>query len=223
MWKKIIEYKLLITALLLLAIPIAFAGIQQETGIYVFDGIGWDRAREWASNSFSLPSPTTGGVLATVPYYVRADDASSLEVPKAVLLGSNFPSLDYYPAEISVLYANDTISGNYSKVTAKGFNTTKAIDVIPTTTSNGYTRITINTDTAISNLVVNKIIVEAAGAGSTVALYDDSTSPCDTGLVTTLPTTTAGTIYTIEYKATNGVCLKTAGTAAATVVALTRS
>ncbi len=64
---------------------------------------------------------------------------------------------------------------------------------------------------------IHYIYVEVAGTTSTVGVYDDATAPCDTNLLVSLPTVTAGTVYAIHTKFLNGGCILTAGGAAATI------
>ena len=85
------------------------------------------------------------------------------------------------------------------------------------------TNITTNTSTVITSsaLKIGKLIINVAGTTSTAAFYADTSAPCDTGYLFTLPSTVTGTIITIDHIST-GLCILTAGAAAANITTLNR-
>lgn len=95
--------------------------------------------------------------------------------------------------------------------------------VLVNKSSTASSNITTNTSTVVKATpgFLNMITVNAVGNTSTAAIYDDSTSPCNTGLVETFPTDVVFAVK-IEHQYANGICVLTAGVAAANISVLYR-
>jgi len=69
--------------------------------------------------------------------------------------------------------------------------------------------------------LVKKLNVNSVGTDSTVEFYNDTTVPCDSGFVARYASTAMGTID-INHTFSNAICVKTAGTAAASITVFSR-
>ena len=99
----------------------------------------------------------------------------------------------------------------------------RGVQLVDNTTLH-FTNIILNASTVVpgGQMILGKVIVNVAGTASTVALYNDSTSPCDSNYVCTLQTTATG-IMDINHTFSNAICALTAGTAAADISLLRRT
>ena len=216
---------------------IAWAGIQAENGIY-----GWySTGSKWVK----VGATSTGGVNTNTAGDLTAADGMA-NPTTAIRSGSynfgyNGTTWDSLRTSLTSTTDNKTTgllaSGGYSYDTSNtnwkrnygfvpgGSNALTGTwpSVHTMDTNRNYTRITTNTSTAFSNYArINKIIVSVAGTGSTVAFYNDTTVPCDTNYMFTLPTVTTGNIYEVNLWADldYSICALTAGTAAADITLL---
>lgn len=92
---------------------------------------------------------------------------------------------------------------------------------LPVGTSNSFTNITTNTDTVIKATpgTIAGIVVNTAGTTSTAVVYNNTT--CTGAKIGTF-TTTAQTSIVINANASVGLCVTTAGAAAADITVLWR-
>ena len=83
------------------------------------------------------------------------------------------------------------------------------------------TNITTNASTVVKASAgrLQRLIVGVAGTATTVAIYNDATSPCDTNLLGTI-NTAAEKQVDLDINAATGICLLTAGTTAANIMAV---
>ena len=83
------------------------------------------------------------------------------------------------------------------------------------------TNITTNASTVVKASAgrLQRLIVGVAGTATTVAIYNDATSPCDTNLLGTI-NTAAEKQVDMDINAATGICLLTAGTTAANIMAV---
>jgi hypothetical protein len=91
-------------------------------------------------------------------------------------------------------------------------------------TTNFAANITTNASTVVyaDKSILGKININVAGTTSTVALYNDSTSPCDSNYVGTFQTTATG-IIDINHSFSNAICALTAGATPADISLLYRA
>jgi len=89
--------------------------------------------------------------------------------------------------------------------------------------SRQFANITTNASAVVfgDKMVLGKVIVNVAGTTSTVALYNDCTSPCDSNYVCTLQTTATGLVE-LNHTFSSCLCAATAGATAADISLLYR-
>lgn len=221
-------------------------GLNAAAVNYLFDGTNYDR---WLSSTHGDNLTTaSGGNVASFEYgfdgtnwdrllkSVHGDSittASGLNVASILygFDGTNYDRLKTSNAED--LTTGVLASGTYGwdgsgwdKVWTKQgtIGVPTLLRTFPHTINEYNNQITTNTSTVITSgnmPIITKIIVNVAGTTSTVAIYEDTSAPCDTGYAFTLPTATTGVIHDIDFLAdTAGFCVLTAGAAAANITVL---
>jgi len=123
----------------------------------------------------------------------------------------------------SGLYMYD--GSNWDRVSSATLGSKAGILVHDGKLADVSTNITTNTSTIITAEILTKMIVNIAGTGSTAAFYNDNSGACDTNYLFTLPTTSTGQIFDINWldeDASESVCVLTAGTAASDISILTQ-
>ena len=213
-------------SILLSAGWLALAGpIQSQTGGNVFDIIN----RKWGS---------LAGIRGNQANAVMATEAEAL-IPVTPIFGRAAASTTYTSITsaslLSTLQGLDTRSFVFatdgSAATQIRGDSTNGLDVdvvrlpdIGIMISNAFTNVTTNTSTLInnSNATLYKINVNVAGTTSNVRIFNDSSAPCDSGFVAQMDTTLLGNPYEFNHLFNVGICVLTAGAAAADITVFYR-
>lgn len=210
------------------AVAVTTLGIQ--TGVsyrYGFNGTTWDRLRSGGNAADAEATVSLG--LTETDSYLRGFNGTTFDRLKSE--GNNADGV-----------ATSTLGSLMQKAYAMIFNGTTwdrqrsgiitgqaLVDWSSTSSSN----ITTNVTTAVKGTggILNTIVLNAAGTTSTVALYNIASAGCTgtpaSGYVITIPTGTLGTSISGNFVAINhtftlGICVLTAGAAAADISVLYR-
>jgi hypothetical protein len=181
---------------------------------------------------------------------VRGTATNGLQVDVTRVQGASTPSDAFpNPANTSVLWVLNSIfngttwdrarattmtSAGTTGIQAVGAHMTDAVTnwpllgdwvsgLVVTDASNAVSNPTTNTSTVVKASVgkVRSVNVNVIGTTSTVRLFNDATSPCDTNFVMQISTAVLATTQ-INHSFTVGICALTAGAAAADISILYR-
>ena len=134
------------------------------------------------------------------------DDAWSFEH----LCPASYATMPDHCLAVSSMLKNQT-SDTLQKAAVYGvINGVQLVDL----STNMVCVISTNTDTLVSSVpcMLGKIIINASVTDGEIELYDDSALPCDTNFVGAFSASTR-TIFYIDHTFSNGLCVKTTGTA----------
>ena len=182
------------------------AGIM-PVGLMLHDGTNWDK----------IPGDTTNGL-----------DVDVTRITGTLTITGNITPADAFANPTTALNGNALMSGFNGTTWDRIRSGITTGSVLVDSTSNASSNIVTNTTTAVKATggVLNRIIVNAAGTTSTVALYNIASAGCTgtpgSGFVGTLATTTAFSALEYNHTFTLGICAVTAGAAAADISVLYR-
>jgi len=185
--------------------------LQDYALIGVFDGATWDRA---------LSSTHGDGLITTYGLNVAGFgyefDGANWDRGLSSVHGDN----------LTTAYGKNVASFNYGHDGTNWDRLKTGINLgilLVDDSSNASTNIAVNASTVVKATPgkLNMITVNVVGVGSTVALYNDATAPCDTNLVGTVDTTVLREIE-FNHSFTVGICALTAGGGAANINLLYR-
>ena len=217
------------------------AGIM-PVGLMLHDGTNWDKIPGDTTNGLDVDVTRITGTLTITGNITPADALANPTTAlngNALLSGFNGTTWDRLRSEgtnaddDAVITLGVLATEAYNKVfdgttwdrLRSGITTGS---VLVDSTSNASSNIVTNTTTAVKATggVLNRIIVNAAGTTSTVALYNIASAGCTgtpgSGFVGTLATTTAFSALEYNHTFTLGICAVTAGAAAADISVLYR-
>ena len=211
-------------------------------GLMLHDGTNWDKVTGDTTNGIDVDVTRITGTLTIAgnitPADALANPTTSLN-SNALISGFNGTTWDRIRSEGT--NADDDAVVTLGVLATEAYN--KVFDgttwdrlrsgittgsVLVDSTSNASSNIVTNTTTAVKATggVLNHIIVNSAGTGSTVALYNIASAGCTgtpgSGFVGTLATTTAFSALEYDHTFTLGICAVTAGAAAANISVLYR-
>lgn len=195
---------------------------------YIYDiaGTNWDRLTSTVhGDNITTTNMPNGANVASIPYLF---DGSNYDRSKS--FATNVDGVTAVAVTTSGISGAVTFpyvlngSGTFDRI-ASGIATGS---VLMDMSSNASSNITTNTTTAVKATagILNRIIINAAGTTSTVALYNIASAGCTgtpgSGFIGTLATTTAFLALEYNHTFTLGICAVTAGAAAADISALYR-
>ena len=151
--------------------------------------------------------------VATVPHMSEYDGSHLLPIKSASSATGVIHSLAVTPM-FKVQSGGDIFAAVYGVV--------KGVQLVDTSSSDARV-ITTNDSILVTYApaLVKKLNVNSVGTASTVEFYNDETLPCDSGFVARYDTTAMGTTD-IDHTFCQAICVKTAGTAAASITVFSR-
>jgi hypothetical protein len=204
---------------------------------YVYDGTNFDRVRGDTTYGMDVDVTRVSGNVTVIGTSTPADNFAN---PTTAI--NTWSLMGLYDGSTWDLWRNSTHGDNLTTVSGanvasfnyvfdgtnwdrvRGASTSLPGSVLVDNSSNASSNIVANASTVVkaSAGYVNMLVVNTGGTSSTVAFYNDATSPCDTNLVGTLATVTSGSSVKLEHSFTTGICALTAGTAAADISVMYR-
>jgi hypothetical protein len=198
----------------------------------IWDGTAWDRLPGDSTNGIKVQGTISGNTTPTDSFANPTNASVSFSL-QGIWNGTTWDRLRGWNTSdgFTVATAQAVINAPlvWNGVTwdrwKSGVNTGQAlID----SSSNASNNITTNTTTTVKATagVVNAVIINTAGTSSTAAFYNVAGASCTgtpgTGYVFTLTTTAIALDSNINHTFTNGICVVTAGAAAANISVLYR-
>lgn len=194
------------------------------TGIYGLNGSTFDRIRGDATNGLDVDVTRMSGIITPADTYANPTTANQVWSLGGVFNGTTWDRVR----------ATTMTSASSTGIQAVGAHMTDAVTnwpllgdwvsgLIVTDASNAVSNPTTNTSTVVKAGAgkVRSVNVNVIGTTSTVRLFNDATSPCDTNFVMQLSTAVLATTQ-INHSFTVGICALTAGAAAADISVLYR-